>query len=76
MDGFTGDFCEFRTEQDHLFFVSTKLNRIQFVFNSNGRLIEERVVVDGQISAYGSCSTVLNGEAIIFGGWYNKRQVR
>ena len=71
-DGLTGDFCEFKTEQDHLLFVSTYRNGSEFinnppmVFNADGRLIEENAVIDGQV--YMSCSTMLNGEAIIFGG--------
>ena len=64
-DGFTGDFCEFKTEQDHLLFV---YGVIPLVFNADGRLIEENAVIDEQADAYGSCSTMLNGEAIIFGG--------
>lgn len=47
---------------------------------SNGKLIGEKAVVDEEISAYGSCSTVFNGEAVIFGGWTSidrfNRQVR
>ena len=64
-DGFTGDFCEFKAEQDHLLFVRRKT---PLVFNADGRLIEENAVIDQQVEAYGSCSTMLNGEAIIFGG--------
>jgi len=47
------------------------------VFNADGRLIEENAVIDQQAGAYKSCSTMLNGEAIIFGGWDSeiKRQV-
>ena len=63
-DGFTGDFCQFKTEQDHLLFV---WDNDPFVFNADGRLIEN-AVIDEQAGAYGSCSTMLNGEAIIFGG--------
>ena len=84
MDGFTGDFCEYKTEQDHLLYISTYLWRstpgvepfsenTRFLFNANGRLIEERAIVDEQITAYGSCSTVFNGESIIFGGWNEDR---
>ena len=46
-DGFTGTFCEFKTEQDHLLFVSTTVNDFEntfndkLVFNADGRLIEE-----------------------------------
>ena len=64
MDGFTGDFCEFKTEQDHLLFVHDKT---PLIFNAEGRLIEENAVIDEQTDAFGSCSTMLNGEAIIFG---------
>ena len=71
-DGFTGDFCEFKTEQDHLLFV---YRENPLVFNADGRLIEENAVIDEQAEAYGSCSTLLNGEAIIFGGNNSKRQV-
>ena len=72
MDGFTGDFCEFKTEQDHLLFVHDKT---PLIFNAEGRLIEENAVIDEQTDAFGSCSTMLNGEAIIFGGLDLMRQV-
>ena len=73
MDNFTGDFCEFKTEQDHLLFVGRDWNGSEYiyipsVFNADGRLIEENVVIDEQAGAFRSCSTMLNGEAIIFGG--------
>ena len=73
-DGFTGDFCQFKTEQDHLLFVS---GSDLLVFNGDGRLIEKNVIMDAQVEVYGSCSTILNGEAIIFGGRESniKRQV-
>ena len=64
-DGFKGDVCQFKTEQDHLLFIHEKT---PLVFNADGRLIEENAVLDDQVSVYGSCSTMLNGEAIIFGG--------
>ena len=80
MNGFTGDFCEFKTEQNHLLFVGKEWENgefiyIPFVFNADGRLIEENAVSDEQTGSYYSCSTMLNGEAIIFGGWDLKRQV-
>ena len=73
-DGLTGDFCEFKTEQDHLLFV---YENHPLAFNANGRLIEENAVIDQEAGAYYSCSTMLNGEAIIFGGLYSNfyRQV-
>ena len=64
-NGFTGDFCEFKTQQDHLLFVH---RTTPLVFNGDGRLIEENAVIDEQAEIWGSCSTMLNGEAIIFGG--------
>ena len=44
------------------------MNNPSLVFNADGKLIEENAVVEQQAGAYGSCSTMLNGEAIIFGG--------
>ena len=73
-NGFTGDFCQFKTEHDHLLFVDKKT---PLIFNADGRLIEENAVIDEQVVVYRSCSTMLNGEAIIFGGGYSNiyRQV-
>ena len=73
-EGFTGTFCEFKTEQDHLLFVSTTVNDFEnrfndkLVFNANGRLIEEDASIGEDSGAYRSCSTMLNGEAIVLGG--------
>ena len=40
------------------------------ILNVDERLIEESAVsIDEKAGAYGSCSTMLNGEAIIFGGY-------
>ena len=82
MNGFTGDFCEFKTEQNHLLFVTDEyvhgeIYYTPLLFNADGRLIEENVVIDEQAGAGGSCSTMLNGEAVIFGGWFSNiyRQV-
>ena len=72
--GYTGDFCEFKVEQDHLLFVGTTVNdyKNQFndtlVFNSDGRLIGESASIGSNSGAYRSCLTLFNGEAIIFGG--------
>jgi len=81
-DGFTGDFCEFKIEQDHLVFLSSKLasyslnvvKSFPLVFNADGKLIEETAVIDEQACAFESCVTFLNGEAIIYGGWELKFQ--
>ena len=72
--GYTGDFCEFKVEQDHLLFVGTTVNdfgnqfKDKLVFNSNGTLIGESTSIGENSGAYRSCSTMLNGETIIFGG--------
>ena len=80
IDGHTGDFCEHQTEHDHLLFVGKvwvpdllNYNRIinnTLVFNADGRVIEENVVIDERAGVYDSCSAILNGEAIILGGFY------
>ena len=62
VDDFTGDFCEFKTKQDHLLFIR---GEIQSVFNANGTFIGERTFVIEKFRE--SCSTVFYGEAIIFG---------
>ena len=67
MDGFRGDVCEFKTKQDHLLFV-WELDPL--IFNANGRLIEKNAIVDEQAIVRYSCSTMLNGEAIILGGTF------
>ena len=64
-DDFTGDFCEFKTEQDHLLFA---WDVDPLVFNADGKRIGGNVVIGEQVEVYVSCSTMLNGEAIIFGG--------
>ena len=74
MNGFDGIFCEHKIEADHLLFISTTANdfEIRFndklFFNKDGRLIGESTSIDENSGAYRSCSTMLNGEAIIFGG--------
>ena len=67
LDGFTGDFCEFKTQKDHLLFISPSG---QFIFNANERLIEENAIIDELKNVVESCSTMLNGEAVIFGGYW------
>ena len=53
------------------------INNSPLVFNASGTLIEESVVsIDEQAGAYGSCPTMLNGEAIIFGGYFNSNITR
>ena len=72
VDGFTGEFCEFKTEQDHLLFIDEFIQSL--LFNGNGKLIDENAVIEDGIDVYRSCSTMLNGEAVIFGGWSSRVQ--
>ena len=64
-----------------MLFVGAERNGSEYVyfpylFNADGKLIEKNAIVDDQASAYYSCSTMLNGEAIILGGTFDfKRQV-
>ena len=85
-DGFDGLFCEHKVEADHFLFISTTVNDFndqfndKLVFNENGRLIGESASIGENSGAYRSCSTMVNGEAVIFGGNHNeptdiKRQV-
>ena len=74
-NGFTGDFCEFKAEQDHLLYLD---RNDALVFNGDGKFVTESVTVDRNSKVYGSCFTMLNGVAVIFGGWFDsgfKRQV-
>ena len=71
-DGFTGDFCEFKTEQDNFLFVA---DTGQFIFNADGELIKEGPIFGEPLGVKASCSTVMNGEAIIVGDWKSGRQV-
>ena len=66
VDGFTGDFCEFKTEQNQLLYIR---DYDYLFFNDQGQRIEKRFAFDDNAYAYGSCITMLNGEAVIFGGW-------
>ena len=67
-------FCEHKVEAVHLLFISTTVNDFEnqfadkLVFNENGRLIGESASIGENSGAYRSCSTMVNGEAVIFGG--------
>ena len=74
VDGFTGDFCEFKTEQNQLLYM---IEQDHLFFNDDGQRIEKSFIFDDNAYVYRSCFTMLNGEAVIFGGWGDniKRQV-
>ena len=68
-NGFTGDFCQFKAEQDHLLYLSVNYTGNEaLVFNDGGNFVTDSVTVDENSGAVGSCLTMLNGEAVIFGG--------
>ena len=74
VDGFTGDFCEFKTEQNQLLYLR---DYDYLFFNDEGQRIETSFTFDDSAHVSRSCFTMLNGEAVIFGGWYSniRRQV-
>ena len=68
IDGFTGNFCEWKIPQNepkNLLFIT---ERHLYVFGTDGKLIGKSDIIDKQAGAYFSCSTMMNGEAFIFGG--------
>ena len=73
-DGFTGDFCEYKTEQKTLLYLN---DDDYLFFNDEGQRIETSFTFDDNAHVSSSCFTMLNGEAVIFGGWDNnvRRQV-
>ena len=61
-----GVFCEILVEQSHvLFFHGTS----QLLFRHDGRL-DSNTTLDERLEVFGSCSTLFNGKALIFGGRY------
>ena len=73
LDGFTGDFCEFKNQEQLLFFVTTTVSEMDRwpIFDADGGLVEvwrTEDIIGEQSGVYKSCSTILNGEAVIFGG--------
>ena len=62
-------FCEHKKESNHLLYLNTGNDQdISLIFNENGNSIDTGFLIGENAYAFGSCSTVLNGEAIIFGG--------
>ena len=64
VDGFTGDFCEFKTEQNQLLYIRSSDD---LFFNDQGQRMGKSFAFD-DAGAYASCFTMLNGEAVIFSG--------
>ena len=81
VDGFTGDFCEFKAEQNQLFYMYASFEDRFFVANGfvanvEGQLISESITFDDNVEGDGFCFTMLNGKAVIFGGYITRRQVK
>ena len=71
MSGFTGEFCELKAEQDFLLYIGENYDTKEYdglVLNSDAGLIERRVNLDENSRVRGSCVTMLDGEAVVFGG--------
>ena len=64
--GFLGVFCETIVDQNQFLFLH---ENSQLLFDRNGQL-NSNAKLDEGIEVFGSCSTFLNGEALIFGGRY------
>jgi len=72
VDGFTGSFCEHKNESNHLLYLNTNGQDLSLIFNENGNTIDTGFTIGENAYADQSCSTVLNGEAIIFGGLWGQ----
>ena len=46
------------------------------IFNDEGQRIEKSFTFDDNANAYGSCFTMLNGEALIFGGYLHPKTIQ
>ena len=71
--GFSGQFCEHLQGSDELLFL--QLNNT-LIFDTNGITIENNFSLQNNLLIDRACSTTLYGEAILFGGNSNPRQVR
>ena len=73
--GFTGQFCDQKEEFDNLLYI--ELNKT-LIFDPDGYIIDDNFYIESGLSIYRSCSTILNGEALIFGGysWGSKNHSR
>ena len=72
-EGFTGSFCEQREALTHLLYA---LKKQTYLFDGNGLFLgNTESIVDANVQIHGSCSTLLNGHAMIFGGGNDTRQV-
>ena len=63
---FVGNFCEYR-QTDNQFLLVHKNNT--FLFDSSGIFLDEtQSIIDHNVQVDTSCTILINGEALIFGG--------
>ena len=66
--------CENKLASDHLLFIRTSKSDFydeideKLIFDTNGNKVDESLTIGERSGAFESCSVVLNGEPIIFGG--------
>ena len=71
-DEFTGVFCEQKEKTDEFIYLH---QRQAFRFNNDGLFIGKTdSMIDVDVFVYNSCSTIIHGETVIFGG-QDSRQV-
>ena len=69
-DGFKGDFCEFKADQNHLFLLANSIQYepTEYIINTEGRIENAKNSTSG--GSWGSwwsiCTTIFKGEAVIF----------
>ena len=72
-NNFTGDFCEFKTEQNQLLYFN---NEYMNAFDGDGLVLKASPNFDVDVGSDYSCATMLNGEVVIFGGWHMDKIAR
>ena len=73
INGFTGDFCQHKQESDYLLFlIDTKAEIYNVTENNNPQIVHDLRM---NFPIYQSCSTMLNGLSLVFGGSHAPRQV-
>ena len=70
-----GYFCEYNQTDDQFLLVHKKN---AFLFDSNGTFLDKtQSIIDENVQVDSSCTILINGQAIIFGGIAtSKRQVK
>ena len=73
IQGFTGKFCEYSEKAQNIFFIQGNQT---LLFTEEGSVIgKTSSILDDNIDFIDSCSIMLNGQTIIFGGSKYEKQV-